>query len=63
MKKKYQIPTTETISLGTTEVMVPNEMSNPSVGGANTYVLEEEEEEQWGTMYSPPDISENKLWN
>lgn len=61
MKKKYQIPTTETISLGTTKVMVPNEMSNPSVGGANTYVYEEDMETGWGEW--TPDRPEILLWN
>ena len=40
MKKKYQTPATDIISLGTEEVMVPNQMSNPTVGGANDYVFE-----------------------
>ena len=63
MKKKYQIPIAEIISLGITEVMVPNEMSNPSVGGseANTYVFEEDIKEGWGDWN--PERPENMLWN
>ena len=61
MKKKYQIPTTEPISLGVEIVMVPNEMSDPVLGGANDYVFEEEVCDEWGAY----DIEkpESKLWN
>ena len=61
MKKKYQTPATDIISLGTEEVMVPNQMSNPTVGGANDYVFEEEVCDEWGAY----DIEkpESKLWN
>ena len=61
MKKKYRIPTTEIIALDTTAVMVPNEMSDPAVGGANSYAFDEEEEEGWGDNI--PDTPKNKLWN
>ena len=61
MKKKYQTPATDIISLGTEEVMVPNQMSNPTVGGANDYVFEEEVDEGWGA--NNPDRPESKLWN
>ena len=48
MKKKYIIPVTELIELGTADLMVPNQMSSPSgPTGANCYdsFAEEEEDE------------------
>ena len=63
MKKKYQTPTAEIISLGITEVMVPNEMSDPSFGGgeANTFVFEEDTRGGWGEWN--PNRPETMLWN
>ncbi len=61
MKKKYHIPTTEIIALDTTAVMVPNEMSDPNVGGVNSIAFDEEEDEGWGEF--TPDKPENRLWN
>ena len=62
MKKKYQIPTTETISLGIMDVMVPPDviMSDPTVG-ANTSVFDEGENEEWGSENSYQ--QKTKLWN
>lgn len=60
MKKKYQIPTTETISLSIMTVMVPDEMSDPIFEGANTSLFEEDENEDWGVDNSYD--SNNKLW-
>lgn len=59
-KKKYQIPTIETISLGIMTVMVPDEMSDPIFGGANTSLFEEDENEDWGEENSYK--SNGKLW-
>lgn len=61
MKKNYQIPTTEIIPFDTEVVMVPNEMSDPTFVGANSYSFEDEESEENG--YFELDKPENKLWN
>ena len=61
MKKRYHIPTTEIIALDTTAVMVPDKMSDPGVGGANSYAFDEEENEGWGEFN--PDKPETLLWN
>ena len=45
MKKRYHIPTTEIIATDIKAVMVPNEMSDPNVGGTNSYAFDEEEDE------------------
>ena len=63
MKKKYIIPVTELIELSTTDLMVPNQMSDPSFGGANfcdTFDEEEEDKEtKW--MEDHPDKLMNSL--
>lgn len=61
MKKKYHIPTTEIIATDIKAVMVPDEMSDPNVGGANSFAFDEEEDGGWGEFN--PDKPENRLWN
>ena len=58
MKKKYIIPVTELIELGSADLMVPNQMSSPSgPTGANCYdsFAEEEEDEETIWMDNNPD--------
>jgi len=45
MKKKYIIPAVQTIEMNPSELMVPNQMSNPE-GPSNIVDLEFEEEEE-----------------
>ena len=63
MKKKYIIPITELLELSTTDLMVPNQMSDPSFSPSNHYDAWEEGEEEaedWGTEKSFN--SNDKLW-
>ncbi len=61
MKKRYHIPTTEIIATDINAVMVPNEMSDPNVGGVNSFAFDEEEDWGWGEF--TPDKPESRLWN
>ncbi|MBR5083946.1 MAG: hypothetical protein IKX33_05030 [Prevotella sp.] len=64
MKKKYIIPVTELIELSTTDLMVPNQMSDPSFSFSNQYdVWEEGEEEDEETIWmeNNPDKLMNSL--
>ncbi len=63
MKKKYHIPTTEIIAIDTKELMLPPNarMSDPPVGGANSFAFDEEENEDWGGV--PGEKTKNDLWN
>ena len=59
MKKRYHIPTTEVITIGTKELMLPPEarMSNPGFEEANTFSFDDEEDE--GLNLEKP---KNDLW-
>ena len=63
MKKTYLIPTIEITVIQSDDIMVPNQMSNPSLNvGANNYALGEEEEEDEYEWSDKLNNNNSRLW-
>ena len=63
MKKTYLIPTIEITVIQSDDIMVPNQMSNPSLNvGANNYAFGEEEEEDEYEWSDKLNNNNSRLW-